>query len=230
MKPAWDKLMDEFEGNPNSLVADVDCTAAGKPLCDSNGVEGFPTIKYGDPNNLEKYEGGRDFDALSTFAKENLGPSCGPANMELCDDAQKAEIEKIQAMSDAELDASIEEKEKTIADAEAKFKAGLDELQATHKKLEAAKEATIAEVKKSGLATMKVVKGYAAGILKCKVADASTCSDKEKKFIDTMKAKTKEDWDKQVARLTKMAGGDMKAELKQWLWQRLRILKQLQSA
>ena len=31
----------------------------------------------------------------------------------------------------------------------------------------------------------------------------------------------------QVTRLTKMAGGDMKADLKQWLWQRLRILKQV---
>lgn len=123
----------DFEGNPGSLVADVDCTAAGKPLCDSNGVEGFPTIKYGDPNALEKYEGGRDYDALSSFAKENLGPSCGPANLELCDAEQKAEIAKIQAMSDADLDASIAEKEKTIEDAEAKFKAGLDELQSTHK-------------------------------------------------------------------------------------------------
>jgi len=227
MKPAWDRLMEDFEGNPGSLVADVDCTAEGKPLCDSNGVEGFPTIKYGDPNALEKYEGGRDYDALSAFAKENLGPSCGPANMELCDDAQKAEIEKYQAMSDADLDASIAEKEKIIEDAEAKFKAGLDELQATHKELEATKEAAIAAVKDSGLATLKVVKGYAGSILKCQIADESTCSEKEVKFITLMKGKTKEDWDKQVARLTKMAGGDMKAELKQWLWQRLRILKQL---
>jgi len=219
--------MGEFEGNPGSLVADVDCTAAGKPLCDSNGVQGFPTIKYGDPNNLEKYEGGRDFAALSAFAKENLGPSCGPANLELCDAAQKAEIEKFQAMSDADMDAAIEEKEKTIADAEAKFKAGVDELQATHKALEAAKEKTLGEVKGSGLGMWKAVKGYAAGILKCSVADQKDCSEKETKFIATMQAKTKEDWEKQVARLTKMAGSDMKAELKQWLWQRLRLLKQL---
>lgn len=229
MKPAWDRLMEDFEGNPGSLVADVDCTAAGKPLCDSNGVEGFPTIKYGDPNALEKYEGGRDYEALSEFAKENLGPSCGPANMDLCDATQKAEIEKIQAMPDAELDAAIAEKEKTIEEAEAKFKSGLDALQAKHKELEAAKEAAEAAVKDSGLATLKAVKAYAGHIMKCKVSELDTCSDKEKKFVETMKAKTKEDWDKQVARLTKMAGSDMKAELKEWLWQRLRILKQLQA-
>jgi hypothetical protein len=229
MKPAWDKLMDEFAGSKTSLVADVDCTAAGKPLCDKHGVQGFPTIKYGDPNNMEKYEGGRDFDALSTFAKENLGPTCGPAHMELCDESQKAEIEKIQAMPDAELDASIAEKEKTIADAEAKFKAGVEELQSTHKKLQEAKDSAIAVVKKSGLATLKVVKGY-AHLLKCKVSDPSTCSEKEQKFITTMKAKDKDAWEKQVVRLTKMSAGDMKAELKDWIWQRLRILRQMQNA
>jgi len=84
-------------------------------------------------------------------------------------------------------------------------------------------------VKDSGLATLKAVKAYAGHIMKCKVSELDTCSDKEKKFVETMKAKTKEDWDKQVARLTKMAGSDMKAELKEWLWQRLRILKQLQA-
>jgi len=36
------------------------------------------------------YEGGRDFGALSAFAKESLGPSCGAENIDLCDDEQKA--------------------------------------------------------------------------------------------------------------------------------------------
>jgi hypothetical protein len=227
MKPAWDKLMDDFAGNPGSLVADVDCTAEGKPLCDSNGVEGFPTIKYGDPSNLEKYEGGRDYDALSAFAKENLGPSCGPANLDLCDADQKAEIEKFTAMSDEELDAKIAEGDKAIEEAEATFKAELDKLQATHKKAEADKEAAVAAVKASGLGMLKAVKGYAGSFMKCVVASPDTCSEKEVKFIELMKKKSKEDWEKQVTRLTKMAGGDMKADLKQWLWQRLRILKQM---
>merc|ERR1719428_1995991 len=72
MKPAWDRLIKDFKDSKTALVADVDCTAAGKPLCDSNGVKGFPTIKYGDPNNLEKYEGGRDYDSLKKFAEEEL--------------------------------------------------------------------------------------------------------------------------------------------------------------
>eukprot|EP00493_Phyllostaurus_siculus_P014484 UN14708 len=56
MKPAWDKLIKEYKDSTTALIADVDCTAAGKPLCDANGVQGFPTIKYGNPSALEKYE------------------------------------------------------------------------------------------------------------------------------------------------------------------------------
>merc|ERR1719195_1042967 len=111
MKPAWDKLMKQFEGSATALVADVDCTAAGKPLCDANGIRGFPTIKYGDPSNLEKYEGGRDLKSLQKFAKENLGPTCGPKNLELCDDEKKQMIESFLKMSKDDLGAKIEEKE-----------------------------------------------------------------------------------------------------------------------
>merc|ERR1719210_1051653 len=99
MKPAWDKLMKEYEGSSDILIADVDCTADGEDLCEEVGVEGFPTIKYGDPNNLEAYEGGRDLDALQKFAKENLGPTCGPANLDLCDEEKKKKIAELMAMS-----------------------------------------------------------------------------------------------------------------------------------
>jgi hypothetical protein len=42
--------------NPTTLVADVDCTAGGKPLCDQNGVRGFPSLKYGAPDDLQEYK------------------------------------------------------------------------------------------------------------------------------------------------------------------------------
>merc|ERR1711957_475935 len=56
MKPDWDKLMAEFKDSKTALVADVDCTAGGKALCDRIGVRGYPTIKQGDPNNMEDYK------------------------------------------------------------------------------------------------------------------------------------------------------------------------------
>jgi len=157
MKPAWDALMAEYKDHKTILVADVDCTAAGKALCDANGVKGYPTIKYGDPTSLEDYKGGRDEKALKEFAG-GLKPSCSPANIDLCDDAKKAEIKKLEEMSAKELDDVIAEKEKLISDADAHFKAEVEKLQKTYEGLMKEKEAVEEEVKSSGLGLMKAVK------------------------------------------------------------------------
>jgi len=95
MKPAWDKLMTDFEGSTTSLVADVDCTESGKDLCETHGVGGFPTIKYGDPGDLKDYQGGRDYEELKKFASENLGPTCGPDYMDLCDAKSKGQDQQV---------------------------------------------------------------------------------------------------------------------------------------
>jgi hypothetical protein len=160
MKPAWDKLMKLYEGNPSAGVFDVDCTAAGKPLCDSNGVRGFPTIKYGDPNNLEKYEGGRDFSSLKKFAEENLKPVCGPGNMDLCDEAQAAELKKFMDMSDAELKQLVKDGDKKKKDAEKTFKDEVSKLQKKYEGLMEAKDAAIEEVDNSGYKTAKGVQAF----------------------------------------------------------------------
>jgi len=157
MKPAWDKLMKDFKDSSSALVADVDCTAEGKPLCDANGVQGFPTIKYGDPSALEKYEGARDYDSLKKFADENLKPMCSPANMDLCDDDQKVELNKLLEMDLSDLEAAITDGEKKIEEAEETFKSELQKLQDSYQELMKTKEDTIAEVKSSGLGRMKSV-------------------------------------------------------------------------
>merc|ERR1719201_2057275 len=161
MKPAWDRLMADFEGNADAGVFDVDCTAAGQDLCSANGVRGYPTIKYGDPSALEDYQGGRSYDDLKKFADENLKPSCSPANLDLCDDEKKAEIEKIQAMSAEDLAAAIAAKEEEIEAAGTSFETQLKELQATYERISKEKEDTIAAVKASGLGLMKAVKAAA---------------------------------------------------------------------
>lgn len=163
MKPAWDKLIDEFAGSKDALVADVDCTSdGGKPLCSDHGIQGFPTIKWGDPTNLEKYEGGRDFDALKKFADENLKPMCSPANIDLCDDDKKAQIEGFQALSSDELNAQIESKEAEIKAAEELFEGELKKLQDRYESLTSEKDASIEAVKASGLGLMKAVKATSA--------------------------------------------------------------------
>lgn len=107
MKPDWDKLMAEFAGSPSSLVGDVDCTAAGDKLCTDNGVQGFPTIKYGDVGDLKDYNGGRDYESLKAFAEENLGATCGPASLDLCDAATKAKYDEYLAMDVGKLEKRV---------------------------------------------------------------------------------------------------------------------------
>jgi len=149
--------MGDFADSKTALVADVDCTAEGKPLCDANGVQGFPTIKYGDPNALEKYEGGRDYDALKKFADENLKPLCSPANMDLCEEDQKEELNKLMEMDMADLEAAVKDGEEKINNAEKTFKTELQKLQDSYQKLMKDKDDTIASVKSSGLGQMKSV-------------------------------------------------------------------------
>merc|ERR1711988_1862206 len=143
-----------------ALVADVDCTASGKELCEEVGVQGYPTIKYGDPNALEDYEGGRGFDELKEFADENLGPSCGPANLELCDDAKKKEITTLMGKSLSDLQADIEKKEGLIQEEESKFEKAVEGLQAQYEALDKAKTEAVKVIKDSGLGLMKSVIGF----------------------------------------------------------------------
>jgi len=158
LKPDWDKLMAQFDGNPTQLVGDVDCTSdGGKPLCDANGVKGYPTLKWGDPNDLQDYQGGRTLEDLTKFAEENLKPLCSVANLDLCDAEKKADIEKYLAMPAADMEALVTAEEKKIDDAESTFKEAVNELQATYTALSEHKEKVVAEVKASGLGLMKSV-------------------------------------------------------------------------
>merc|ERR1712217_32244 len=165
-----DKLITEHKDSKTSLVADVDCTAAGKDLCEKNGVSGYPTIKWGDPTDLKAYEGGRTFSDLKSFADQNLGPTCGPDSLDLCDEAQKKMVAKFQKMDLDEWDLKIEEDEAKLANVETAAKKPIDSLQKQISDLRAKvekenkkKDDKVAkETKKLGLAMMKKVKASRA--------------------------------------------------------------------
>merc|ERR1712046_77737 len=89
------------------------------------------------------------------------------------------------------------------------------------------KDDALAAVKKSGLATLKSVKAFAGDALKCVISDTKDCSDREKKFIEKFKEKDASDIDKQITRLKKMMGGQMKEDLKMWIIARLHLLMQM---
>jgi len=156
MKPAWDRVIEEFKDHATTGVYDVDCTSDGKPLCDSNGVKGFPTIKHGDPDSLEDYSGGRDFDSLKAFA-DALKPLCSPRKPELCDEEQKKRIDDYAALGKDGLADKIAKFESEIDDAEQLFKDEVAKLQAKYESLMAEKDEAIAAVKASGVGMAKSV-------------------------------------------------------------------------
>merc|ERR1711972_263276 len=149
--------MKEYQDHKTVLIADVDCTTEGKPLCEEVGVQGFPTIKHGDPNNLEDYEGGRDLKALKKFAKDNLGPRCGPANLDLCDDGNKAKIKEFMEMPMADLAEKITAKNDEMDKVEKDLEDLLKSLQAQYEEGQKNRDEKKKEIKESGLGLMKSV-------------------------------------------------------------------------
>jgi len=133
MKPDWDALADEFKDSQKVLIADVDCTAAGKSLCERMDVRGYPTIKsFSPPDDTgEAYEGGRDLASLRTFA-ENLGPGCSLDAKENCKPSDLETLEKYAGMSQARRDAKMNKLTNAIKKAEAEHEAVQKELQAKY--------------------------------------------------------------------------------------------------
>jgi hypothetical protein len=160
MKPDWDKLSAEYADSKTAGVYDVDCTAGGKSLCEQHGVRGYPTLKWGDPSNLEDYKGGRSLQDLQKFAAENLKPVCSPGNLDLCDADKKKQIEDFMAMGADALEAKITEKKAESEALESTFKEEVKKLQATYEKLQKDKEEGLKAVKESGLGLMSAVAAH----------------------------------------------------------------------
>jgi len=152
MKPDWDSLGVEYKESSKVVIGDVDCTAAGKPLCERFGVRGYPTIKFFNPPDEEgeDYKGGRDLAALKKFAAD-LGPGCSVDMLENCSEEQKKELEEYIAMPADEREAMMTKLKEELADAQTKHDALLKELQASYKKsmadIEALKESTAPKIK-----------------------------------------------------------------------------------
>lgn len=151
--------MGEFEGHETVLVADVDCTAEGKSLCEANEVQGYPTIKHGSPDNLEDYEGGREFEDIQKFARE-LKPLCSPSNRKLCEKEDLAEIEKYEAIPLEDLEKEVNTVLDKIKAAERKYKRQVESLQKKYERYTKTKDKKIKKLKGDGLGTKKSVLAY----------------------------------------------------------------------
>jgi len=139
MASDWEQLADDFKSNPDILIAEVDCTSDdSETVCADQGVEGFPTLKYGDSAWMESYDGERDYDSLSTFAKEGLKKSCSPANSDLCSAEQKAKIDKYMDMTFEELQEILKKLDAELEEDESAFDETTDVLEEEYTEFSAA--------------------------------------------------------------------------------------------
>jgi len=156
MKPDWDSLSSDYASSTKVVVADVDCTAAGKPLCDKYGVRGYPTIKYFNPPDEEgeDYKGGRDLPALKKFVETELGPGCSADTKENCSPEQLTELQKYIEMDATERETKLTEMKSALAKAEEDHNALLKGLQEQFKTSQDALE----KLKEDSAPTIKMLK------------------------------------------------------------------------
>lgn len=161
LEPDWDKLAKRWNGHEIGLVAQVDCTdneqGGGKQLCKYLGIESYPTLKYGNPYDLEEYEGGRSIQELDAFAKANLVPQCSPENLDLCEPEMRQQLETFLQMDEAELRALMAQEETKMETAERIFQKLVDSLTEKYEAAEKERRKTIDEVNNGELPAMRQV-------------------------------------------------------------------------
>jgi len=89
------------------LIGDVDCTSeGGRPVCEANRVEGYPTMRYyTDQTGVDgkAYEGSRAFGDLDFFVEDVLDRECNARTGEACSDRERAYADKMTKVDRAKL-------------------------------------------------------------------------------------------------------------------------------
>jgi len=99
MKAAFQELEDEYQDSSSVTIGDVDCTVH-QDLCSRFSVQGYPTLAYWKDGVQEKYNGGRELDALRTFVVDNLQVLCTVGDPKDCSEKEKKFIESMKAKPD----------------------------------------------------------------------------------------------------------------------------------
>jgi len=156
MKPAWDRLMEEYSTSANSLVGDIDCTVQ-EELCSTNGVEGYPSIKWGTPGALVDYNGAREYEDLAAFAKANLGPSCGIKTPEHCSAEEKKDLEEVQNLSNDQIKEALDKRKADIKVEQDAFETAIAKIEVEYERLSVEKEAKVKALKNSGTPSLAIL-------------------------------------------------------------------------
>ena len=114
LKPTWEKLANakfRFKDKHKKkvlLIADVECSGDSAKFCLDQGVDKFPTLKYGNPFDLDEYKGKKELTDLERFVQE-LEPVCTVEDQRYCSTSEKTLIKKFQKTSLVALDELVEE-------------------------------------------------------------------------------------------------------------------------
>jgi len=157
----WERLAEIWNESNIGLVAEVDCTdnaqQGGNMLCNHFGIESFPTLKYGDPSDLDEYTGKRSLQEMTAFAEEYLVPFCSPTHLKLCDDEALSYMKNYLDLSIEELHKLIRLEEEKLKESKEKFDATVEELTKEYEVAEEEKRLTIKEVSNGDLYLMKQI-------------------------------------------------------------------------
>ncbi len=172
MASDFEKLAAAHEGDSSKLIAEVDCTdPKSEALCQENGVQGFPSLKYGDPSSLADYQGGRDFQSMHGFVLSDVKVSCSPFNVDLCSDEEKKMIGDVMELDDEEIAKKVEEAESLMKEADEELEKGIEGLQSRFQSMMEKHEDEVEKMKENfDYNLMKAV-------LKMKKADAGITDD-----------------------------------------------------
>ena len=97
----------------------------------------------------ETYDGERDYESLSEFAKVHISkPICNVFTLDNCDDEQKSVIESLNKKSKEELEQISADTERLVVIEDDLFNAKVEELQNEFEKVVDAFNTKVAEIKK----------------------------------------------------------------------------------
>lgn len=126
MKGDWDKLGAKYANSESVMIVDADCTGPAQGTCGSQGVKGYPTIKYfmAGSNSGRDYQGGRDFNSLAKFTADTLDKAkCDVKTGKYCKANEKKFIDSNKDKTKEELAALLSEKEAKYKDMKKEKKA-----------------------------------------------------------------------------------------------------------
>jgi len=163
MESAWSELAEVYESSDTALIGKVDCHGPGEDLCIKLNIDdNFPTLMYGDPENLQHYTGSLEWYALVVFAGINVEPICGPTNKHLCSADEEKKIDSMLAQGIDSLWEKIDSLHSDFTSAETKFEDEIEKLyediEGKYSKLLIEKEKGLGELReKNDIGLMRTV-------------------------------------------------------------------------